>query len=345
MSDNINLKVTDMHTAGEPVRIVTGGYPELKGATILERRRDALLNHDQLRALMMREPRGHAEMYGVIPTTPCHPDALMGVLFMHNAGYSTMCGHATIAMGRFLVDQGKATMVDGTAEFVLECPCGPVQVRVKQDGKPAPLVSFESVASYLHDRDLEVDTSRHGKVNVDVAYGGAYYALCTAAELGLDLRNSPLEQLKAAAIDITKSLRKSHAIVHPVEPDLGFLYGTIITESADVSTEHINHHLCFFADGQLDRSPTGSGVSARLAAACDRGQLQVSDSAHFAGVSGVAFDGRVSRPGWVANLGAFHTEVAGRAWYSGESVLTLEDGDPISEGYLDPVTAGEIWDR
>ena len=345
MDKNIKLRITDMHTGGEPVRIVTGGYPELKGATILEQRRDAMENHDHLRALMMREPRGHAEMYGVIPATPHHADAVMGVLFMHNGGYSTMCGHATIAMGRFLVEQGAVELNDGKVDFILECPCGPVEVRVSQSDGEALSVSFESVASYLHNRAVEVDTSEHDRVKVDIAYGGAYYALCTAEELNLDIRNSPLAQLKAAAIDITESLRQSHSIAHPREPDLGFLYGTIITESEKVSTDGINHHLCYFADGQLDRSPTGSGVSARLAAAFARGELSVGDAARFSGISGDTFIGSISRPGQVTGFNAVHTVVAGRAWYSGTSELVLEEGDPLADGYLDPVKPGEIWDR
>ena len=345
MGNNIKLQVTDMHTAGEPVRIVTGGYPKLKGSTILERRRDALENHDHLRALMMHEPRGHAEMYGVIPTPPCRPDAVMGVLFMHNSGYSTMCGHATIAMGRYVVDQGIVEAEEGTTRFILECPCGPVEVRVEVVNDRAGAVSFESVASYLHEEDIPVETSQSGIVRADIAYGGAYYALCTAEQLGLDIRNSSLQVLKTAAVDLTESLRGSYRMEHPAEPDLGFLYGTIITESNRISPDSVNHHLCFFAEGQLDRSPTGSGVSARLAMAYAKGEMGIGDSACFAGISGDTFEGRLTRPGVLGDYKAVHTGVSGRAWYSGEATLIFEEGDPIVDGYLDPGVPGQIWDR
>lgn len=345
MGSRIKLRVTDMHTGAEPVRIVTHGYPKLNGNTILERRRDAQENHDHLRILMMREPRGHAEMYGVIPTEPCHPNAAMGVLFIHNGGYSTMCGHATIAMGRYAIDQGIVEASEGTTRFILECPCGPVEVRVDvSDGKPGA-VSFESVAGYLHERNIELNTRLSGKIRIDIAYGGAYYAVVSAGQLGLELRNSSLSELKARAVDITNTLRDTHVINHPAEPGLGFLYGTIITETDGVSRKNINHHLCFFGDGQLDRSPTGSGVTARLAMAYVRGELAIGDKAHFAGISGATFEGRLSRPGYFGDYKAAHTLVCGKAWYSGTSELVLEDGDPITDGYLDPATPGDIWNR
>lgn len=345
MDNNIKLQVIDMHTAGEPVRIVTGGYPELKGSTILERRRDALENHDHLRALMMREPRGHAEMYGVIPTTPCHPDAAIGVLFMHNSGYSTMCGHATIAMGRFVVEQGLVKPVEGITRFILECPCGLIEVRVEVTNGQPGRVSFESVAAYLHHESLEVETSLSGRISVDIAYGGAYYAFCTAEDLKLDLRNAALSELRARAIDVTDALRAKYVLNHPTENDLGFLYGTIITETGSVSRESINHHLCIFADGQLDRSPTGSGVSARLAIAYAKDELEIGDSAHFAGISGDTFQGRLTRPTDLGDYKAVRTEVSGRAWSSSTAELVLEAGDPLADGYLDPKTPAETWKK
>lgn len=337
------LQVQDMHTAGEPVRIITGGYPELKGNTILEKRRDALVNHDLYRKITMLEPRGHADMYGVIPTAPSHPDAALAVLFTHNSGYSTMCGHATIAMGRYAIEKGFVKAKEGLTEFILECPCGPVRVKSAVDGGKVDHVSFESVEGYLAERDLEVTLSGGQTVLVDIAYGGAYYAFIPASRLGLDLSTTLLEDLRRAAVNLTNTIREKHTITHPKEPDLGFLYGTIITGDGPLKEGEVNPHLCYFAEGQLDRSPTGSGVTARLALAHARGEMDPSASYKFCGISGIPFKGRIIRETKLGDYPAVITEIGGSAHYSGTSTFTLEESDPLPEGLPIPEIAGTIW--
>lgn len=258
MAENaIKLAVTDLHTAGEPVRIVTGGYPELADGTILEKRRDALTNHDHLRRMLMLEPRGHPEMYGVIPVKPDYPGAALGVLFTHNSGYSTMCGHATIAIGRWAIESGIVEAVDPVTEFILQCPCGPVKVRSEVRNGQVGDVSFESVAGYVADENVAVDLDGIGTVPVDLIYGGAYYACVPAAHLKVDLWRDPLELARARALQITETLRATHQIKHPTEPDLGFLYGTIVTANDHVTPDRDNFHLCFLG--------TISSTEARLA--------------------------------------------------------------------------------
>lgn len=341
----MKIKVTDMHTAGEPVRIVTDGYPQLTGPSILDKRRQAESDHDHIRQVLMLEPRGHGDMYGVIPVTPGLPEAALGVLFTHCSGYSTMCGHATIAMGRWGIDQGLVEPVSPQASFVLECPCGPVSVTAQIDEqKQVTGVSFESVPAFVESLDRKVDTQRHGSVTVDIAYGGAYYAILPASRLGLDLFHSPLAALEAAAIDITNSLRDSYKIQHPVETDLGFLYGTILTLD-DLSSTDCNYHLCYFADGQLDRSPTGSGVTARLALAAHRDQVASQHSYLFAGISGVTFSGQLSDELDYAGIKAVKVTVAGSSYYSGSSEFVFENADALRQGFAIPYRAADIWDR
>ncbi|HSI17949.1 MAG TPA: proline racemase family protein, partial [Sphingomonas sp.] len=265
MIDPATIRVVDMHTAAEPVRIVEAGYPELQGATILEKRRDALTRFDHLRRMLMLEPRGHAGMYGVIPVAPTHPGADLAVLFTHQEGYSTMCGHATIAIGRWAVDTGRVALTDGRARFALEAPCGVVQVEVDATGDDAPLVTFESVESFAGALDRRIEVPGHGVVRVDIAFGGAYYAILPASRLGLSLKDTALETLVAAGVAITEAARRALPIVHPDEPDLGFLYGTILTDDVALGDHRgaPSYNLCIFAEGQIDRSPTGSGVTAR----------------------------------------------------------------------------------
>jgi trans-L-3-hydroxyproline dehydratase len=328
-------RVIDMHTAGEPVRIVVDGYPALAGATILDKRRDALEHHDHVRRLLMLEPRGHAEMYGAILVPPSTPGAALGVLFCHHEGYSTMCGHATIALGRFAVDRGLVPAAAPVARFGLECPCGVVAVTVAidPDGRPGE-VSFDSVPAFVLARDLEVSVAGLGTVRLDIAYGGAFYAILPASRIGHALVGAPIAPLRDAACRITEAIRATVPIAHPTEADLGFLYGTILTDDVAPGQDHISANLCVFGDGQIDRSPTGSGVTARLALAHARGEIATGARMRFAGATGHCFTGEVVGTGHAGGLGTATIRVGGRSHYSGESVFRLEPGDPLGEGFL-----------
>jgi trans-L-3-hydroxyproline dehydratase len=338
MDQPVIIAVTDMHTAGEPVRIVERGYPELRGATILEKRRDALTHHDALRRMLMLEPRGHDGMYGVIPTAPCAPDADLAVLFTHQEGYSTMCGHATIAIGRWAVDSGRVALHDGRASFNLEAPCGVIRVEVEQDGAGAPRVAFESVESFAHALDVDVATPHHGSVRLDIAFGGAFYAILPASRIGLSLFESPLADLVAAGVEVTDAARAAVAITHPSEPDLGFLYGTILTDDVDLGAHGgaASSNLCIFAEGQIDRSPTGSGVTARIALAAARGKMTPGQSCEIRGVSGEGFTGTLASVRPAPGGPVSRVRVEGRAYYSGRSELIAEPGDRFAHGFTLP---------
>ena len=329
------LRVIDMHTAGEPVRIVESGYPPLSGATLLEKRRDARDRLDHLRRRLMLEPRGHAGMYGVIPTAPSRPEATLAVLFTHQEGYSTMCGHATIAIGRWLLDAGRLTVTAGRAVFGLETPCGLVRVEVAQSDADVPLVTFESVPSYASHLDRSLAVPGYGTVLFDVAYGGAYYAILPASRLGLSLMTAPLSELIRAGVAITNTVRTTLPICHPAAPELGFLYGTILTDDIELGspTRAPSYNLCIFGDGQVDRSPTGSGVTARFALAAARERLEVGQSHEVRGLSGHGFVGTLagiepSPAGPITRI-----RVAGRAYYASRSEIIAEVHDPFMNGF------------
>lgn len=338
------IRVVDMHTAAEPVRIVEAGYPELQGATILEKRRDALTRFDHLRRMLMLEPRGHAGMYGVIPVAPSHPDADLAVLFTHQEGYSTMCGHATIAIGRWAVDSGRVALTDGRARFALEAPCGVVQVEVDATGDDAPLVTFESVESFAGPLDRRIEVPGFGVMRVDIAFGGAYYAILPASRLGLSFKDTPLETLVAAGVALTDAARRTLNIVHPEEPDLGFLYGTILTDDVALGDHRgaPSHNLCIFAEGQIDRSPTGSGVTARIALAAARGEMSVGQTCEIRGVSGEGFRGTLAsterRDGGLVS----RVHVAGRAYYAARSEFIAERHDRFANGFALPARFAEL---
>ncbi|AMJ62272.1 proline racemase family protein [Bosea sp. PAMC 26642] len=334
------LSYRDYHTCGEPVRIVTGGYPVLRGATILEKRRDARDNHDHLRRAMMLEPRGHAGMYGAIPIAASHPEAAFGVLFTHNEGYSTMCGHATIALGRYAIEAGLVETVEPMTRLAIEAPCGLVRLACEVEGGTVGHVSFESVPAFVQARDRVVEVPGLGPITTDIAYGGAFYCILPASRFGLDLFETPIAEIVAAASAMTDAVRAGPPIMHPTEPDLGFLYGTIVTDEAGPSETSFN--LCVFAERQIDRSPTGSGVTARMALDHAKGLIGQGQERLFRSITGGTFSGRVVGPATFPAAGAVTVEVGGTSYFSGEGMFTIEADDPLGWGFELPHRFSEI---
>ncbi|HSH99375.1 MAG TPA: proline racemase family protein [Reyranella sp.] len=320
------LSTVEMHTGGEPTRIVVDGWPRLAGRTLLDKRREARERFDGLRRGLMLEPRGHDGMYGALLVAPDHPEADLAVLFMHNEGWSTMCGHATIALARWAVDSGR---VKGPT-VRLQCPCGLVVASVAADGA----VRFESVPSFVYALDRIAPTATWGPVTVDIAYGGAFYAFLSADSIGLDLHATPMRQIVDAGEEIARAAAKAVPIEHPEEPDLAFLYGTILTDGgAGAGTPSRN--VCIFAGRQIDRSPTGSGVSARLALQVARRQARLGERRAFESCTGAVFTGTALREAPpVGPRKAVIVEVGGIAHFTGESRFRFDDDDPLREGFL-----------
>ena len=327
-----NLTVTDMHTGGEPLRIVTSGYPPLPKGTILQKRAHVRDNLDHLRKILMFEPRGHHDMYGALLVEPDLPGADMAVLFMHNEGYSTMCGHAVIALGRYAVDKGLVAAKEPVTRVNIECPCGMVVADVEvKDGKAAS-VSFESVPAFLFAENVELDLGGFGPVTFDIAYGGAFYCLIDAAQFGLEFGVSAVRAFTDAADALTQAA-KSIALSHPDSPDLAFLYGSIITDGGD-GRDAPSSNVCVFADREVDRSPTGSGVTARLAAMFAKGSIGHSETRIFESVTGARFTGEIARTERLGPHDAIIARVGGRAYYSGEASYVVEEDDPLGGGFL-----------
>jgi len=349
--------VLDYHTAGEPFRIIVRGYPELAGTNILERRRSALQQHDHLRKMLMWEPRGHADMYGGILVPPDHDEAQVGVLFMHNEGYSTMCGHGTIALATALVESGAIAPTGTATPIGIDAPCGLVRAvahvhenelaAAHASGRTPRVheVTFENVPSFAAALDVAIEVPGYGSLTVDVGYGGAFYALIDAAQLGIEMRAENAAALAAAGRAITDAgraaLRSGGALAtalgvsHPEEEDLSFLYGTIISGPPEDPAHH-SRNLCLFAEGEVDRSPTGSGVSARLAVLHARGEVQTDQEIAIESILGreSVFRGRVVRSEEWAGRSAVIPEVRGSAHMTGSARFVLDAHDPIGRGFL-----------
>lgn len=324
----------EMHTGGEPLRIVTAGYPDLAGRRLLDKRRDALAHHDTFRRLLMHEPRGHADMYGAVLVEPDDPAADLAVLFLHSEGYSTMCGHAIIALGRWAVDSGLVEAREPETEVAIQAPCGLVRALVAVEGGRSGRVRFRSVPSFVFAREAMVDTAEWGPLQLDIAYGGAFYAILAADSIGLDLRATPAHMLADAGEAITRAAAAQIRLNHPDDDDLAFLYGTIFTDGLDVYAETPTRNVCVFAGRQIDRSPTGSGVSARLALQWTRGEIAPGQARAFESIVGSRFTGSVVEETRVGPYRAVTVEVAGQAHYYGEARFTLEADDPLASGFL-----------
>jgi trans-L-3-hydroxyproline dehydratase len=327
------IRTIDAHTGGEPFRVVVDGLPDIPGATMLERRRFVREHLDHLRTALMWEPRGHADMYGCFLTPPVSPDADFGVLFTHNEGYSSMCGHGIIAIATVAVTTGMVAAVEPETAIAIDTPAGPVRAFARLRDGAVDRVRFVNVPSFVSARDEEVEVSGIGRVRYDLAYGGAFYALVDAAALGLRCEPDEFRRLIEAGIAIKRAVIEARDIVHPYEPDLGFLYGVIfVAPSADELIHSRN--CCVFADGEVDRSPTGTGVSARLALHFARGELAVGEEITVESLIGSRFTGRVVEETVLGAHAAVLPEISGRAHLTGRHEFVLDPSDSLRHGFI-----------
>ncbi|KAG7461292.1 hypothetical protein MATL_G00208500 [Megalops atlanticus] len=330
------LSVVDMHTGGEPLRIIVSGYPEVQGDTVLAKRRYVRENLDHLRKVLMFEPRGHYDMYGALIVQSEMDEADLGVLFMHNEGYSTMCGHAVIALGRFAVDYGLVKApVSPETQVNIHCPCGLVKAFVGYSSGKTGSVRFQSVPAFAFATDVSVSVPGHGDVVVDISYGGAFYVFLNAERFGLDVRKSRTRDLVDAATAVTNAVKSQVTLHHPTSADLAFLYGTILTDGSNRFTEDPTANVCVFADAQVDRSPTGSGVTARIALQYHKGLIQLGQTRTFqSGATGSLFTGKAVEETRCGEFQAVVVEVSGHAYYTGISTFVQESEDHLTSGFL-----------
>jgi proline racemase len=335
--ENATVMTTiDAHAAGEPLRIIIGGLPLLPGDTMLEKRRYMQQHFDHIRRALMWEPRGHRDMYGAVLTQPVTLEADLGVLFMHNEGYSTMCGHGIIALVTTLLETGALAAKGQHTPINLDTPAGLVRATAHLDSRgQVERVLFLNVPSFLYARDVELDVPAFGRLRVDVAFGGAFYAFIPAAQLGLSVAPEQASQLAAAGDTITKAVNAVLPVQHPLEEDLGFLYGTIFTGPPENPAHH-SRNVCIFANAEVDRSPTGTGVSARLALHHAKGEIEDGQHIVIESILGAAstFSGRVAGHAQVGPYRAVVPEVSGRAFITGRHEFVLDPSDELGQGFF-----------
>ena len=327
------ISTIDAHTAGEPFRVVTSGFPELPGDTILARRRFVKEHHDRLRTALMLEPRGHADMYGCLVTPPASPGADFGVLFMHNEGFSTMCGHGIIAITTVALETGLVAKQAPQTTLRIDTPAGLVIATGHvRDGRVAS-VSFRNVPSFVLGLDQVVAVPGLGNVRYDLAFGGAFYAYVRAEDVGLKVSPEDLHPLIDKGMAIKRAIMASRPIPHPIEEDLSFLYGTIFIDRPRGAGAH-SSNVCIFAEGEVDRSPTGTGVSGRLAIHHARGEIRVAEPIVIESIIGSSFRCAVAAESTFGPHPAIIPEVEGSAHITGRHEFLIDPTDPLKDGFV-----------
>jgi proline racemase len=327
------ITAIDAHTEGEPFRVILSGFPELLGDTILERRRFAKENYDYLRTALMWEPRGHADMYGCILTPPVTPDADLGILFIHNEGFSTMCGHGIIGIATVALETGMLAMRAPETTIKIDTPAGLVTAHARvKDGRVSS-VYFHNVPSFVVALDEEVEVPELGRVRYDLAFGGAFYAYVQAEDVELTCTPKDFRALIERGMQIKRAVMNARAVPHPFEEDLSFLYGTIFIGKPHSRDAH-SSNVCIFAEGEVDRSPTGTGVSGRLAIHHARGELKIGEPIKIESIIGSHFTGRVVEETSFGKYPAIIPEVEGTAHIVGRQEFFIDPTDELKYGFL-----------
>jgi proline racemase len=348
----LRIQTIDAHTAGEPLRLIVGGFPAVEGRTILEQREFVREHHDHLRRALMFEPRGHADMYGALLTPPEHPGSHTGVLFMHNEGYSTMCGHGVIAVTTIVIERNLLALPrepDGSVHLTLDSPAGPIHATATLDGSAVTGVRFRNVPSFVLHAALPLRIGNRD-VRVDVAFGGAFYAIVDSEAIGIPIVPARLADLRRAGMEIKQAVEKAVKVEHPLEPQLHGIYGTIFTgppsdERADL------RNVTIFADAEVDRSPCGTGTAAVMAVLAAMGMLVEGEQVFtHESIIGTRFRGRIvgkttlSTPELQLRTPNFQVptpneieaiipEIEGEAYITGEHTFLIDERDPLRHGF------------
>lgn len=332
----LQIETVDMHTGGEPLRVILDGFPELKGNSVLEYRRYCKAHYDHLRTALMFEPRGHADMYGCILVPPNDDTADFGILFLHNEGYSTMCGHAIIAISTLAIQMDWIDVREGENVLKIDAPCGQIVSFIEVNKGRVKGVKFHCVPSFVVGLGRKVEVPGMGIVTYDLAYGGAFYAYVDLEKNGLDLKLEPsyYQSLIQRGMEIKHAvMEQDDGMVHPFEEDLGFLYGTIFIGPSQKENIH-SKNVCIFAEGEVDRCPTGSGVSGRMAIHWARNELLQNKAIAIESITGSIFKGSVVNEHDYGPFNAVIPQVEGTAYITSMNTFIIDPEDPMRKGFI-----------
>jgi len=333
----LQIKTIDMHTGGEPLRVIVDGFPELKGNSVLEYRRYCKENYDHIRTALMFEPRGHADMYGCILLPPNDNDGDFGILFLHNEGYSTMCGHAIIAISTLAAEMNWIDVKEGDNIIKIDAPCGRITSYANVENAQVKGVRFHCVPSFVVGLNRIVEIEGIGKVTYDLAYGGAFYAYVDMAKnsFNFDLSSDSYRQLIDNGMKIKHAVMKADKdILHPFEDDLSFLYGTILIDNNKQPSGADSRNVCIFAEGEVDRCPTGSGVSGRMAIHKARKEIDFGEIMTIESITGSIFKSSIVSEEDYGPFKAVIPQVEGNAYITGMQTFVIDPKDPMKNGFI-----------
>ncbi|WML36548.1 proline racemase [Clostridium sp. OS1-26] len=333
MKSERTIFAVDSHTMGEPTRIVVGGVPNIPGKTMPEKKAYLEEHLDWVRTAIMLEPRGHNDMFGSIVTQPTTEEADLGIIFMDGGGYLNMCGHGSIGAATVAVETGMVPAVEPVTNLTLEAPAGLVKASVKVENGKAKEVSIVNVPAFLYKRDVEVDVPGIGKVVMDISFGGSFFAIVKAENLGLEISPASAQKLIEVGMNVIKAVNEQIEIQHPTLPhiktvDLCEIYGP--AKSADATMQNA----VVFGQGQLDRSPCGTGTSAKMATLYAKGQLKMKEDFIYESIIQTKFKGRVLEETKVGDYDAIIPEVTGAAYITGHNQFFIDPEDPVKYGFI-----------
>ncbi|MGN0164855.1 MAG: proline racemase family protein [Lachnospiraceae bacterium] len=326
------IKTIDSHTMGEPTRIVYDGFPELKGNTMMEKKEYLIKHYDFLRKALILEPRGHRDMFGAILTEPVNKEADFGVIFLDSGGCLNMCGHGSIGTASMLVETGLVDAKEPYTEVVLDTPSGIVKTKVHVINKKAVDVSILNVPAFLYAEKLEVDIPGRGSITFDISFGGSFFALVDAETIGLKLEIDNIDEITELGMELLDRINAEYKVTHPYlninTVDLIEFYSHTSNEKADMK------NCVIFGDAQADRSPCGTGTSAKLAALYSKGELKLNQEFVYESITGSLFKGEAVEEVELDGKTAIIPKITGSAYITGINEWILDDDDSLEYGFL-----------
>jgi proline racemase/trans-L-3-hydroxyproline dehydratase len=327
------ISAIDTHTSGEPTRIVLSGLPPIQGSTMAEKQQYMIDHLDHFRTLLMQEPRGHRDMFGAIITPPTTDRSQYGIIFIHNSGYVSMCGHATIGITKTLIEMGMIPAKEPETIVAFDTPAGLVEGHARVEGGRVVEASVSNVSSFLYAQDVKIDLPGIGKVAVDVSFGGNFFALVPAKALGLTIHPDNIPKLLELGMMIKKAVNERINVQHPVEKHINRVELTEFYDKPKRSLP-VSSNAIIFGDGQVDRSPCGTGISAAMAMLYGKGELSLNEEFHDASIIGTQFKGRLVRETRIGDYVAVDPIVSGEAYITGIQQFVMDPDDPVKYGFV-----------
>ena len=326
------IHAIDSHTAGEPTRVVIGGIPNIPGKTLPEKKAYLEEHMDHLRRAMMHEPRGHNDMFGSILVQPVSDEADIGIIFMDGGGYLNMCGHGTIGAATIAIETGMIPMKEPVTELTLEAPAGLVKVKATVENKKVKEISFTNVPAFLYKEDVKINLPDIGEITLDISFGGSFFAIVNAKQLGVEITPENATRLKDIGLKIRDIVNKEVEIQHPT---LEHIKTVDLVEIYDEPTnpEATLKNVVIFGEGQIDRSPCGTGTSAKMATLFAKGKLKEGELFVYESIIGTMFKGRVIGTTKVGDFEAIIPEITGSAYITGFNTFVIDDDDPMKHGF------------